>query len=537
MPYAHKTSQPTKDALRRGDLALAVNGLQALGPTSATGYYNTLRPPTGGYAIYSLGLNNNPIVMTVTTDDEVIRAANTLGGSVSSKIDALSYLVGRSSTWILQNMSNNRITEGLRLFLNAGDLSSYPTTGNTFYDLSGYNNNWTPLTSVTFNEQFFEFNGTTSYMQDTVSSFNPDSAPNVMEVLFKPMDLGSRRQAIFSDNYGPEYGIWIYENNTLRGYAYTNVSTSNIEVGRWYYAVLNVQPGANKSSTDQTYIQFYVNGQLIGENNANTGNGMNDQPFSLGFDYRSGSPVSFFSGSIALARLSYGQYNQADVNQNYYQAPIITDGLVTALDFSNLVSYESGNSSGYSLTGSVGFDLFNTPTDTTAFGGGITCQETDEFIALDDKIATDYVSVECWYTKDSEGSGEDIVWNKESCWELNDNNGDLSWALMASNQSWFWYDTGVNIAVGETAHFVLTYDGNYVRFYKNGVLESTYTYPSGGVLASQTSCYPKLNSRNCTRTSVQNPGNHTFYQFRIYDRALTSPEVAHNYGATSLKFI
>ena len=215
MPYAHKTSQPTKNALRRGDLVFAVGGGQNLGPTSATGYYNTISPPVNGYAIYSLGLNNNPIGMAVTTDDEIIRAANTLGGSVSSKSDALVYLAGRSSTWVLHSMPNNRITEGLRLFLNASDLSSYPTTGNTFYDLSGYSNNWTPLTNVTFNEQFFEFNGTTSYMQDTVSSFNPDSAPNVMEVLFKPMDLGSRQQAIFSDNWGPEYGVWINSSNNL----------------------------------------------------------------------------------------------------------------------------------------------------------------------------------------------------------------------------------------------------------------------------------------------------------------------------------
>ena len=210
------------------------------------------------------------------------------------------------------------------------------TQNNTWYDLSGYSNNWTPLNDVTFNGQSFDFNGTTSYMQDGVSSFNPDGAPNVMEVLFKPMDLGSRRQAIFSDNYGPEYGIWIYSDNTLRGVAYTSVQTSNIEVGRWYYAVLNIQPGANKSSTDQTYIQFYVNGQFIGENNANTGNGMNDQPFSLGFDYKSNNPNDFFSGSIALAKLSYGEFNQDNVNQNYYGGPIVTDDLVFAMQIQEI---------------------------------------------------------------------------------------------------------------------------------------------------------------------------------------------------------
>jgi hypothetical protein len=115
--------------------------------------------------------------------------------------------------------------------------------------------------------------------------------------------------------------------------------------------------------------------------------------------------------------------------------------------------------------------------------------------------------------------------------------GNINWAVKANNRGWFWYDSTANISVGETVHFVLTYDGNYVKSYKNGELVQTYTYPSGGVLTSQTSCYPKLNSRGCTRTSVQNPGNHTFYQFRIYDRALTDEEIGHNYSATSLKFI
>ena len=110
------------------------------------------------------------------------------------------------------------------------------------------------------------------------------------------------------------------------------------------------------------------------------------------------------------------------------------------------------------------------------------------------------------------------------------------WAVMASNQGWFWHDTGVNIDVGETAQVILTYDGDYVKFYKNGELIQSYSYPGGGVLGSQTSCYPKLNSRGCTRSTVTNPGNHTFYQFRIYDRALTVEEAQQNFNAQKMKF-
>lgn len=547
MPYAYKTSQPTKDALRRGDLALAVNPTENLGPTSETGYYNTIKPPAGGYAIYSLGLNNRPIAMIVTTDDEVIRAANTLGGSVSTKSDALNYLAGRTSTWILHNTPRNRITEGLRLVLNAGVVSSYPTTGNTFYDLSGYNNNWTPLTDVTFNGQSFEFNGTTSYMQDTVSSFNPDSAPNVMEVLFKPMDLGSRQQAIFSDNWGPEYGIWIYSDNTLRGAAYTSVQTSNIEVGRWYYAVLNVQPGENKSSTDQTYLQFYVNGQFIGENNANTGNGMNDQPFSLGFDYKSNNPNDFFSGSIALARLSYGEYSQENVNQNYYGSNIVTDGLVGAFDPGNLVSYESGSTTTYSMTGSLEGALNNGVGFNSNYGGIWDFDGSDDHIDLGDQSSLDFTngvfSIECWVYFPSSWTGGSKYPNLVSKGATAGWDSD-GWALFgfrdwpsAGNKSWgFGIRNGstvrtvyiANRATDEYLHIVATLDGSTMKLYENGVQVNT---------KSQTT-NPASNN---TKVYIGRDANSQYFPGKIanvkaYNKTLSDSEVLQNYNAQKTRF-
>ena len=119
---------------------------------------------------------------------------------------------------------------------------------------------------------------------------------------------------------------------------------------------------------------------------------------------------------------------------------------------------------------------------------------------------------------------------------MKESSGNLSWALMANNRSWFWYDSTANIAVGETVQFVLTYDGDYVKSYKNGEFIQSYTYPSGGVLSGQNSCYPKLNSRSCSRTTPSSLGNMTYFQFRIYDRALSPDEVSKNYHATKYKF-
>ena len=540
MPYAHKTSQPSKNALRRGNLAFAIDGEQNLGPTSATGYYNTLHPPTGGYAIYSLGLNNNPIVMIADTDEELIRAANTLGGSVTTKNDALSYLAGNASTWILHNIPNNIVTDNLVLQLNAGTLSSYPSTGAEWYDLSGESNDVRLNNGPSLGDGgWINFDGADDYGKISNTTMVPGNinsltvggvwkkngdGANYETVLHQSTDTTIGNSAYwFGADSNDKITVTIGARNGV-GWA-AGQTTIDATLGKWFYtaAVWN-------GST----VYVYVNGELIKTYSLTT----YTSPSTATRIAASGDATGYLA-NVGVSSIHINPnhaFSHSEILQNYYQSPIVTDGLVAALDFGNLISYENGSSNGYSLTGSAGFDLFNSPSDTTSFGGGITCQETDEFIALDDKIATDFVTVEVWYTRDSNGSGEDIVFNKESSWEIKDNGGNISWALMANNKSWFWHDSTANIGVGETIQFVLSYDGTYVKSYKNGELVQTYTYPSDGVLSSQTSCYPKLNSRGCTRTTVQNPGNHTLYQFRIYDRALTDKEVSQNYNANVNKF-
>jgi hypothetical protein len=408
----------------------------------------------------------------------------------------------------------------------------------TWYDLSGYSNNWTPLNDVTFNGQSFEFNGTTSYMQDSVSSFNPDGAPNVMEVLFKPMDLGSRRQAIFSDNYGPEYGIWIYSDNTLRGVAYTSVQTSNIEVGRWYYAVLNIQPGANKSSTDQTYIQFYVNGQFIGENNNNTGNGMNDQPFSLGFDYKSNNPNDFFSGSIALAKLSYGEYSQENVNQNYYGGNIVTDGLVLAVDAGNLVSYESGSTIVYNMTGSTSGSLNNGTTYLSNNGGTWDFDGTDDTITVKSNhtfSSGESYTYEVWFNPTTDNTTSGLIGGQ--------NNPMLRWGQGSpSGKVYFFCGYSESpgyigvlsnsiLPVGEWHHAMATLDSvNKVgKLYINGEYETQFTWSTGTVsVPPSTILFNMRDSSNAYLGKISTG--------RVYNRALTAQEIQQNYIAQKARF-
>jgi len=509
-------------------------------PTNTTSFFNGINPPNGGYTIYlNKSGGNGPSISRPSNDANLIGMTNEIAdASYTTVNECFTFFAGQSDKMVMFNPINTIITDDLVTLFSAGTLPSYPRTGTTWYDLSVGDNDGAIENGPTFDSNgWFDFDGVDDKINISNSSTNNISDNFTFSILVKSDAWTSGNQEGLVQKGGiSNYGAYLRGGGGTVSF-YTSPTSywapgPNIGGdGKWYCLTFIY------SYSGLGYKQIYVNGSYSSQLAVSVPINSNTSDIQIGFA-GVGAP-KYLNAEVADYKLYNKVLTQAEINQNYYQGAIVTNGLIRALDFSNLVSYHNDvpyNATGYDLTGNDTFDLFNAPTFTTNFGGGMICEETDEFIALDDVTATDYVSVECWYTKDSEGAGEDIVWNKESCWELNDNNGNLSWAVLASNQGWFWYDTGVDIAIGETAHFVLTYDGNYVRFYKNGVLESTYTYPSGGVLANQTSCYPKLNSRNCTRTTVQNPGDHTFYQFRIYNRAITDGEVQQNYNATVNKF-
>jgi hypothetical protein len=407
----------------------------------------------------------------------------------------------------------------------------------TWHNLSGHGNA-TAINSPTFFNNSFIFDQSDEYFSLANTTLNDVTGNVTLMGVCKQgntsyphqtllcTDINYRNGLKLMSRYHGPVSAWLANSDGTNSY----LLSSGVDItndGRYHHI-------ATTRDASSGILKIYVDGILKNSVTTYTGETYTSNIAAVGVDYHSSGYN--YTGNISAVNAHNITLSEADVLQNYYQAPIVTDGLITALDFSNLVCYEPDNNIGYDLTGNDTFDLFNSPLDVSTFKGGISFSETDEFLALNDVTATDYVSAEVWYTRTSAGEGEDIVFNKESCWELKDNGGNIQWALMANNKSWFWYDSTADIAVGETIHFVLTYDGNYVKSYKNGELVQTYTYPSGGVLSSQTSCYPKLNSRSCSRTSVHNPGNHTFYEFRIYDRAITLSEVQQNFNAGRNRF-
>ena len=166
----YKTSQPTKRALRKGNIVLGI-GDEGYGPTSTTGYVNGITPPDGGYVVYILSSNNDPAIYVADNDNGLITIANTIGGSVSTVANAKTYLAGRVNTWILDNIPKNIVTDGLVLDLNASNLSSYPESGSNWYDLSGNGNDGTLANGPTFNSNgYITFDGSDDYINQTLNT-------------------------------------------------------------------------------------------------------------------------------------------------------------------------------------------------------------------------------------------------------------------------------------------------------------------------------------------------------------------------------
>ena len=536
MPYAHKTSQPTKDALRRGDLALAVNGGQNLGPTSATGYYNTISPPVNGYAIYSLGLNNNPIGMAVTTDDEIIKAANTLGGSVSSKSDALVYLAGRTSTWILHSMPNNIVTDELVLALNAGDLSSYPTKGNDFYDLSGENNNGTLTNGPTFNSNgWIDFDGVNDWCNIPNTNLVPGSVTSLtVGGLWKRNGDGSSYETILHQSSNTSIGNsaywfgWTNDNivcctiGARNGVGWaagkTNIPAT---VGKWFYTV---------ASWNGSTVSVWVNGILKVTYNLST----YTNPGTVTRLGASGNASGYLAnGGIANIHINPNKaFTTSEMLQNYYQGPIVTDGLVFAMDPGNLVSFENGTTTTYSLTGSIEGTNINGLGFNSSYGGVFDFDGSDDRIQLGNQptMVTSDITQEAWVNGDAFVNWHGIISNM-SGWGTGFSLQIGITQNIAAMVSGDYLKTSWTPSTGVWYHIVATHrsSDNLNVLYVNGVQENTMTR----AISYNTNAVTEI---GVFYTGGSLPFNGKMGPLRTYNRALTSDEVQQNYNAQSSRF-
>ena len=151
MPNAIKynTSAETL-ALKKGNFWIGTGDV-GKGPTSSTGFYNGITPPSGGYTIYLNKASGGPSIYTVSSVAQLTGLTSTIAGqSLTTSGACLNYFATQTDKMIFNINYPAIVTNGLVLNLDAGFTPSYSQSGVTWYDVSSSVNNCTLINGPTY---------------------------------------------------------------------------------------------------------------------------------------------------------------------------------------------------------------------------------------------------------------------------------------------------------------------------------------------------------------------------------------------------
>jgi hypothetical protein len=223
------------------------------------------------------------------------------------------------------------VTSNLVLYLDAGNSSSYPGSGTTWFDLSGNNNNFTINASAYNNTgpKYMDFNGSYGCAKKTDSDLNITGDVTVMcwtrvlnsssnwRTLLRGLSSGQDHQVIIQQG-GWEIGMYDNQNGSgFNGCGYSQQSLPNYNTTNWvcmqwrwnnavapYYSFsYNDSPSAIRGTISNSNARFKNGVCSIGAYN----NGSQSNP----------SDASQYWGDIGLILIYSRKLTDQEVLQNY----------------------------------------------------------------------------------------------------------------------------------------------------------------------------------------------------------------------------
>jgi hypothetical protein len=402
------------------------------------------------------------------------------------------------------------------------------------YDLSGEESDGTLINGPFFNERgYLEFDGSNDYIDCGSDTADLIQGVNniTLGILFKIDTLGSLKGLIGDLEYSctrnvgltAHYSNFRFYNDTDTCYAVNTGAT--VQTGSWAYFV-----GTYDGTTTRVYsIQ---NGTLT--TNSGTGKSGPTDIFSSNFRIMRGGSVHT-EGAVAKAFAYTQTLTQEEILQIYYGGPIVTDGLTFAIDASNLVSYESGSTTSYSLTGSLSGSLLNGTGYSSNNGGTFVFDGTNDYAQLSSplNLTNTSFSLDTWIKWD--GGSTDTFFGHE---ETSANQKSIHWRIYDSGLLRFdFYSNSINAGGAITPnvwYYLLVtydYDADICKCYKNGEL------------LMQGDVGPYIGDSETSNTYIgswapsRQPFGGDIAMFRHYNRILSADEVLQNYNAQKARFI
>jgi len=550
----YATSTPNH-SLHKGEVAIGVNSV-GMGPTSSTGWYNGHTPSSGNYIIFQTHTSGDPNIWVTNTSSELYQVVTTLGGGandITSIGVALSWIASQEDLLAINSSLPNIVTDDLRFYWDAKLISSYSTEGVDWYDLSGKNNTGELQNGPTFNPNgYFEFDGVDDRTYQSSPDLELTNNACTLEILIKQTGTSNGYYRFFTQSGGSSgfgtYPLGIRGND---GFIVSYLGdTGNWAAGRPTYPDgtralmganaqwLHLCVVADLDISGETNRWIYLNGRVV-ESLTQTWNGT--LPNGAGALYAASNPV----GGVASMKIYNKALSQSEVNQNYHQSSIVTDGLIAAYDAGNLVSYDNSDSTtAYSLTGSITSTVDNGVDFSSENGGSWDFDGTNDYIQImADGMGTfdnEEYSVDVWFNVDSL-SGYNVLFSYDfsshsppyyAIHLRTEANGQILWGYNdISTTSWVGMSspTGI-ITAGEWNHVCVTYTGGLQKMWINGELQNQRYY-TGPTTFSNQEVWIGRGNWGSSYTNGKIP------LLKYYNRVLTESEVKQNFNAVSSRFI
>jgi len=199
------------------------------------------------------------------------------------------------------------------------------------------------------------------------------------------------------------------------------------------------------------------------------------------------------------------------------------DGLVLCLDAGNAKSYPGSGTTWTDLIGSNDGTLTNGPTYSSANGGSIVFDGTNDYVDCGNpSISVGKITVNAWVKIITGSRYQHIVDSSSNSWHL---------AILDTNRPYFWngstYHTAAQVLSTSTWYMITGVQSSSLDIYVNGVLSQS--------IASNINV--TTNNVNIGRwQSSSRPFSGNMAQVKIYNKALTASEIQQNYNALKGRF-
>jgi len=519
-------------------MAIGVNQVE-YSPTSTTGWYAGISPPVSGYTVYVNKVTQGPSILVASNDNDLVSIARSQGATstVTTTAGALNYFASQSDMMVVNKNYNNIVTSGLVLNVDASFVASYPISGTSWYDLSGSGNTGTLVNGPTFNTNgWINFDGgddivTLGYSPTLVNtSITQEAWVNATSFINGWHGIISNMPA-----WGTGFSLQIGTTQRIAAMvsgAYLTTSWTP-KTNTWYHIV------ATHRSSD-TLNSLYVNGVL--ENTSTRSISYTTSAVTtIGVFYTSNQLP--FLGNMTNVRSYNRALSQSEVLQNYYGGSIVTSGLTLAVDAGNLVSFQNGSGSTFSLVGSYTGTLTNGVSYTIGNGGGWSLDGTNDYITLGTQnfISSDF-TLNIWFNTSTNSVKEHYLFsfgynNTNSLVIAIDTQVLSGFASMSAYYNVGGVVTGrvitsSNFSNTSLIHFCFTRNSGINTCYINGVPQTSRIFTESVSFGSFVYDIGWATQRNKSTAYFQ--GN--IYTTYIYNRALSASEVVQNFNAQKRRF-